>query len=338
MGWRILAWLFGIAVAAALLVACWPQLLGLEQAPIIAQVVSMRMGVVCIAIVLALVFAALLAWERIRAFAASIVVLLLVFIVASSAVHMTRGLDDGAIAAEDGDVVVLTWNTLGDEPGAETIAQVIAEVGADVVTLPETTIETGTEVALLLREADTPFWAITTDFSSADYGALNTTLLVSAELGSYTAQPSEVVGQTATLPTVIATPDDGEGPTIVATHPVAPIPQQMRNWRADLAFLAEVCDTYDSVIVGGDFNSTIDHWSSLGTGEGDIGSCVDAASDVGSGGIGSWPTWAPPWLGAQIDHVVATPDWTPMDAQVLTGYDDAGTDHRPVVVVLRQAG
>ena len=337
----MLGWLLGIAVAAALLIAAWPQTFGLEQAPIVAQVVSLRMGVVGIAAVLAVLFLLLSAARRIRRFAGAIVVLLIVFMVASAGIHLSRGVDDSVAvdAVEgpaEGDVVVLTWNTLGDEPGAETIAQVVQETHADVVMLPETTIQMGTEVAVLLGAQGNPFFALTTDFANADYGALNTTLLVSTSMGTYTAQPSVDVGQTNTLPTVVATPDDGDGPILVATHPVAPIPQQMRNWRSDLEFVASLCRQGQSIIVGGDFNSTLDHWSSLGVGTGDIGTCVDAAGAAGSGAVGTWPTWAPAWLGAQIDHVVASPDWRAVDAQVLEGYDDAGTDHRPVVAVLRQ--
>lgn len=327
--------MFGLAVAAALLVACWPQALGLEQAPIVAQVVSMRMGVVGIALVLAVLFGLLLVWRRVRGFAAGIVALLLVFSVASSGIHLSRGVDETPFAASEGDVVVLTWNTLGDAPGTERIAEVIRETGADIVTLPETTLATGTAVALTLREEGNPFWVLSSDFSPS-YGALNTTLLVSASLGAYTAVPAEQIGQTQTLPTIVATPDDGEGPTIVATHPVAPIPQQMRNWRADLSFVASLCSTDASVIMGGDFNSTLDHWEQLGVGGGDLGTCIDGAGAARSGAVGTWPTWAPAWLGAQIDHVLATPDWRAVDAQVLTGFDDSGTDHRPVVVVLRQ--
>lgn len=332
----MLGWLLGIAVAAALLVAAWPQVLGLEQAPVVAQVVSLRMGVVGIAAVLAVLFLLLMVARRMRRFAGAVVVLLLVFMVASSGIHLSRGVDDSAVVAEEGDVVVLTWNTLGDAPGAAAIAGVVRDTGADVVMLPETTIEMGTEVAVLLGAEGNPFFALTTDFANAEYGALNTTMLVSTSMGTYTAQPSADVGQTNTLPTVVATPDDGEGPILVATHPVAPIPQQMRNWRDDLDFVAGLCQQGQSIIVGGDFNSTLDHWTSLGVGTGDLGTCVDAAGAAGSGAVGTWPTWAPAWLGAQIDHVVASPDWRAVDAQVLLGYDDLGTDHRPVVAVLRQ--
>ncbi|MGY3126621.1 endonuclease/exonuclease/phosphatase (EEP) superfamily protein YafD [Agrococcus sp. UYP33] len=332
----ILGWLLAIVIAACLLVAAWPQALGLEQAPVVAQVVSMRIGVVGIALVLAIVFLCFVGWRRVRPFVLGVVSLLLVFALVSGGVHASRGLDDGqAIDGDGGDLVVLTWNTLGDEPGAEEVARIIDETGADVVMLPETTLPLGVGVAELLRERGNPFWVHTTEYSPS-YGALNTTLLISAALGEYTTDSS--VGGTRTLPTVVARPDDGEGPVLVSTHPVAPVPQQMRNWRADLEFVAGLCDGSSSVVMAGDFNSTLDHWASLGVDGGDLGTCRDAASAVGAGAVGSWPTWAPSWLGAQIDHVVATPDWEPVAARVLTGVDGAGTDHRPVLVQLRRTG
>ncbi|UOW00944.1 endonuclease/exonuclease/phosphatase family protein [Agrococcus sp. SCSIO52902] len=332
----ILGWLLALVIAACLAVAAWPQALGLEQAPVVAQVVSMRVGVIGIALVLAVVALAFVGWRRVRPFVLGVVSMLLVFALVSGGIHASRGLDDGQVLdrASD-DLIVLTWNTLGDEPGAEEIARVIDETGADAVMLPETTLPLGVEVAELLGARANPFWVHTTDYSPS-YGALNTTLLISAALGEYTTDLT--VGGTRTLPTVVARPDDGDGPVLVSAHPVAPVPQQMRNWRADLDFVAGLCDGSDSVVMAGDFNSTLDHWWSTRTDDGDLGTCRDAASAVGAGAVGSWPTWAPPWLGAQIDHVVATPDWEPVAARVLTGLDDVGTDHRPVLVQLRYRG
>jgi endonuclease/exonuclease/phosphatase (EEP) superfamily protein YafD len=332
----ILGWLLGLVVATCLTVAAWPQAFGLEQAPIVAQVVSMRVGVIGIALVLALVFLCFVGWRRVRRFVLAVVSMLLVFALVSGGIHASRGLDDSqSIDSGSGDLIVLTWNTLGDRPGAEEIARVIDETGADAVMLPETTLPLGVAVAELLRERGNPFWVHTTDYSPS-YGALNTTLMISADLGEYTTDPT--VGGTRTLPTIVARPDDGDGPVLVSAHPVAPVPQQMRNWRADLEFVAGLCDGSESVIMAGDFNSTLDHWARLGTDGGDLGTCHDAASALGAGAVGTWPTWAPPWLGAQIDHVVATADWQPVAARVLTGLDDVGTDHRPVIVQLRQAG
>ncbi|WP_413319219.1 endonuclease/exonuclease/phosphatase family protein [Agrococcus sp. 1P02AA] len=336
----ILGWLLAIVIAACLALAAWPQALGLEQAPVIAQVVSMRIGVVGIALLLLLLFLCFAGWRRVRPFVLGVASMLLVFALASTGIHVSRGLDASQSVDDGDDLVVLTWNTLGDEPGVDEIARIVDETGADAVMLPETTLTTGVAVAELLRDAGKRFWVLTNGYSPA-YGALNTTLLVSAELGRYTAD--QEVGGTRTLPTVVARPQDGDGPVFVSTHPVAPVPQQMRNWRADLEFVAGLCDGADSVIMGGDFNSTVDHWwghrAALEDGSmGDLGVCRDAASAVGAGAVGTWPTWAPPWLGANIDHVVATPDWTPVAARVLTGLDDSGTDHRPVVVQLRRTG
>lgn len=331
----ILGWLLALVIGACLFVAAWPQALGLEQAPVVAQVVSMRVGVVGIALVLAVLLLLFVGWRRVRPVVLGVVSMLVVFSLVSFGIHASRGLDDGQRIDGSEDLVVLTWNTLGDEPGVDEIARVIDETGADAVMLPETTLELGVGVAETLRERGKRFWVHTTGYSPA-YGALNTTLLISAELGTYTRDVE--VGGTRTLPTVVARPDDGDGPVLVSAHPVAPVPQQMRNWRADLQFVASLCGEGDSVIVGGDLNSTLDHWAGLGADGGDLGTCRDAASQVGAGAVGTWPTWAPPWLGAQIDHVLATPDWEPVAARVLTGLDDAGTDHRPVLVQLRRAG
>ncbi|GEK78901.1 endonuclease/exonuclease/phosphatase family protein [Agrococcus baldri] len=336
----ILGWLLALVIAACLTVAAWPQAFGLEQAPIVAQVVSMRIGVVGIALVLLLLFLCFAGWRRVRPFVLGVVSLLLVFGLVSTGIHVSRGLDTGQTIDTSDDLVVLTWNTLGDEPGIDEIARIVDETGADAVMLPETTLQLGVGVAEQLRERGKRFWVLTNDYSPS-YGALNTTLLVSTALGRYTADSE--VGGTRTLPTVVARPVDGEGPVLVSTHPVAPVPQQMRNWRADLEFVAGLCDGSQSVVMAGDFNSTVDHWwqhrrELEGGGTGDLGVCRDAASAVGAGAVGTWPTWAPPWLGANIDHVVATPDWTPVAARVLTGLDDSGTDHRPVVVQLRRTG
>ncbi|SFS15455.1 Uncharacterized conserved protein YafD, endonuclease/exonuclease/phosphatase (EEP) superfamily [Agrococcus baldri] len=335
----ILGWLLALVIAACLTVAAWPQAFGLEQAPVVAQVVSMRIGVVGIALVLLLLFLCFVGWQRVRPFVLGVASLLLVFALVSTGIHVSRGLDTGQSIGDD-DLVVLTWNTLGDEPGIDEIARVVDETGADAVMLPETTLPLGVGVAERLRELGKRFWVHTTGYSPS-YGALNTTLLISAELGEYTTDSE--VGGTRTLPTVVARPDDGSGPVFVAAHPVAPVPQQMRNWRADLEFVAGLCDGSDSVVMAGDFNSTVDHWWRFrteldGGGMGDLGVCRDAAAAVGAGAVGTWPTWAPPWLGTNIDHVVATPDWTPIAARVLTGLDDSGTDHRPVVVQLRRTG
>lgn len=321
-----------LPIAACLAVAAIPDAFGLEQAPIVAQVVSARVGVVGIALVLLVLFLLLLRPKATRRFVAVVSVMLVVFALVSSGIHFARG-NGETQEPQDGDLTVLAWNTLGDRPSLDDLVELVLTTGADIVSLPETTGEYATDAAVMLRDAGYPYWVHTTNFS-LDYGALNTSLMISADLGQYTTDLD--IGQTRTLPTIVATPDDGDGPVIVATHPVAPIPQQMRNWRSDLEFIAGLCDSFDSLIMAGDFNSTIDHWASLGTDGGDLGACRDAAVATGAGTQGTWPTKLPSWLGAQIDHVVATPNWQPVDAYVVTDHDAMGSDHRPIVAILRE--
>jgi endonuclease/exonuclease/phosphatase (EEP) superfamily protein YafD len=119
----------------------------------------------------------------------------------------------------------------------------------------------------------------------------------------------------------------------VAVHAVAPIRWELRNWRSDLDWLAEQC-TGDDVIMAGDFNATVDHFAGRGVDGGDLGRCADAAATGGAGGLGTWPTGVPPLLGSPIDHVMSTPSWSVAGFRVLEGFDDAGSDHRPVVATL----
>lgn len=328
----VIALVLALPIAVCLVVAAWPQGFGLELAPVVAQVVAARVGVIGIAVVLLVLFLLLARAKSVRRFALTVVAMLAIFSLVSGGVHLSRGAGSSS-AAVDGDITVLSWNTLGDEPGVDAVVRLIQETDADIVALPETRGSFAADVAVRMRELGKPFWAHTTYFSE-QYGALSTSLLISAEFGPYTTDPE--VGQTRTLPTIVARPDNGIGPVIVATHPVSPIPQQMRNWRSDLEFVAGLCDELDSVIMAGDFNSNLDHWANLG--DGDIGRCNSALAAVGAGTTGTWPASLPGWLGTQIDHVVATPDWQPIDGYVVTGYDDAGSDHRPVVAVLRSSG
>ncbi len=73
----------------------------------------------------------------------------------------------------------------------------------------------------------------------------------------------------------------------------------------------------------------------LGMGGGDIGYCRDAASRTGTGTTATWPAEYPEFIGAPIDHVMASENWDPTGSLVL---DAAGSDHRALVVQLEPAG
>lgn len=333
---RILAAALLVVAAGVLLVLAWPQLFGLATAPVIAQLVSLRALVVVVGLVavVALTLVALLSAGA-RRFLASLALAALVFCAINVVVLATRGFGNEAFETRsDSDITVLAWNTLGDAPSPELIAQLALESGADVIALPETTRATALEVARLMTDAGAPMAHFTAAYDEVSKSR-STSLLISVELGEYAADETAVT--TATLPSLVATPVDGTGPIIVAVHAVAPIPGEMEHWRTALRWLAGRC-TGGNVILAGDFNSTLDHYGGLGTDGGTLGTCEDAALATDNGAIGTWPTQLPAILGAPIDHVMASPDWRVSGMRVVQSHDGYGSDHRPVLVQLSPAG
>ena len=336
---RILGWIvvLGSAVLAAVLV--WPQGFGLQNQWVAAHVVALR-GAAAVGGGLGAVLFALLAIPRAtRRFGIAMAVVLALFATGNVAVLAARGVGGSEAAGDAASVTVLSWNTLGEVPDASTIADLALDEGADVVVLPETTDPLGEEVAIAMREGGNPMWVHTQSFDDIAK-ARSTTILISPDLGDYevvSVQAPGPPGNTNTLPTVVADPIDGDGPRIVAVHAVAPIRWELRNWRSDLDWLAEQC-AGENVIMAGDFNATVDHFAGRGIDGGDLGRCRDAAVAAGAGAIGTWPTDVPRLLGSPIDHVLATPGWRVDAFRVLDGYDDAGSDHRPVVATLSPAG
>ncbi|BDZ44571.1 hypothetical protein GCM10025866_04800 [Naasia aerilata] len=308
---RALAAVVVLAVSGTLLALVWPQVFGLERTSPLAQAVSLRGAAALVAVVAAVLGTLLALLVRSgRRFFAVLSALLLAFAGVQVAVLAGRGLAGSSFETPSAaTLTVLSWNTLGDAPGAERIAQLVIEAQAEVVALPETTRATAEDVAARARAAGLPLVAYTVAYDEVSK-ARSTSLLISSALGSY------VVGagasNTSVLPSIVAVPTGG-GPLIISAHAVAPTPSNAADWRSDLAWLAAQCQGPD-VVMAGDFNATVDHFTGL---EGpapdaaatrtDLGQCRDAGR-LGSGGaVGTWPTWLPPFLGTPIDHVLATP-------------------------------
>ena len=333
---RVLAAAIIVTVGIALLILAWPQLLGLQRAPGVAQVVSLRGLEIAIAavIVVALGFIAVLS-PPLRRFAASLAVLLLAFAALNAAVLATRGFGSlGFETVSESSVTVLAWNTLGDAPGSAAIAELAIASEADVVALPETTAAIGLEVVDAMAAAGRPMQAFTIAFDEISKSR-STTLLISERLGTYAvdrAEPNSLV-----LPTVIARPVDGSGPTIMAVHLVAPSSGEFDRWQSDLAWIASACDE-PNVILAGDFNSTLDHFGGLAEAEGaTLGDCTDSADATENASVGTWPTNLPALLGAPIDHIMSTANWSVTGMRVIENYDKFGSDHRPVLAQLAPA-
>ncbi|MEQ1737959.1 MAG: endonuclease/exonuclease/phosphatase family protein [Rhodoglobus sp.] len=334
---RLLPALVTVAIAVGLLILAWPQLFSLAHELGTAQVVSLRGSAIAVAVLLAVTFTVLALLARpARRFLAGFAVLLLAFAAINAAVLATRGFGNLAFeTASDSSLTVLAWNTLGEAPGATAIAQLALETEADIVALPETARAAGEEIAAIMADSGRPMQVLTLAYDEISK-ARSTTVLISNAMGDY--DLDENVKTTAQLPSVVATPADGSGPTIVAVHALAPLPPMMQRWVSDLRWSAAACSG-DNVIMAGDFNATLDHFGGLSTAPGaTLGNCVDAALASDNAAVGTWPTAIPALLGAPIDHVLATPNWRVSGMRVIASHDGFGSDHRPILVQLTPLG
>ncbi|MEI5098820.1 endonuclease/exonuclease/phosphatase family protein [Streptomyces sp. PmtG] len=111
-------------------------------------------------------------------------------------------------------------------------------------------------------------------------------------------------------------------------HPMPPMPGDVDRWRRELGALRDYAAAGRGrpTVIAGDFNATQDHAAFrrvLGAG------LRDGARLAGASRTPTWPTALPRPFGAQIDHVLLTPDFAAHAARVLTIGD---TDHRAVLV------
>lgn len=337
---RLLGILVTVLFAIATAILVWPQFFKLETTFPIAQIVSSRTLLIAAFLAVAVLSALLLFARPLRGFAASILIVALLGAGSVGAIGALRGYGADTLREKtEGSVRVLTWNTQGAAVSADKIATVISEQDADIVALPETSEQVGEQIAIALREAGSPMWVhhvnIRPDVANGPQ-AWQTTILISPDLGEYSVIDSSRDGSsnTGSVPSAVAMPIDGSGPTIVAVHAVAPRQQAMTKWKSDLAWIADQCPQGDFILAG-DFNATLDHMASLGHEGGDMGRCVDVARTTGNGMVGTWPADVPRLVGAPIDHIMASPNWTATGSIVLE--DAGGSDHRPIVAQLEPA-
>jgi endonuclease/exonuclease/phosphatase (EEP) superfamily protein YafD len=339
---RVLGILVAALFAVATAVLTWPSFFRVDQTFPIAQIISFR-SLMAVGFAVAAVLMLLLAIARpVRGFALSMALVAIVGTLGNGAVVMTRGTGTTELPDETATSVrVMTWNTAGEATDPVSVAQTAVAMQADIVSLPETTIESGEQIAIAMRELGRPMWAHHVEFSTGvdTWDARSTTLLISPELGDYSVIESSQDGSsnTAVLPSAVAMPVDGQGPIVVAVHAVAPREDDMDHWRDDLRWLADQCAS-GNVIMAGDFNATIDHMARLGVDGGTLGYCHDGASESGNGAVGTWTTDLPALAGTPIDHVLATSNWKVTGSIVLRSLDGSGSDHRPLVVQLEPAG
>ena len=315
-----------IGVVFAVL-AVWPQVIGSQRWQFVALAISFR-APLALGLGLLAVVAGIVALVRRRAAVAlGLAIALGAAAVGNGAVLLARGVGG---STGEGDLTVAVWNTYGGGAPPEAIARLVRESGADVVSLPETDADAAAEVVGILRRDGIEMTAATVQAAPGDR-PLPTSLLVMDSLGRYVLDVG--AGSTPRTPSGVWRPVDGAGPTIVAAHPLPPLPFIADEWSTGIDWVAEQC-TGPDVILAGDLNSTLDHLSGLGRDGGVVGDCQDAAQQAGAAARGTWPTSLPTALAAPIDHVLVGSAWTVRGFEVRTDFDDAGSDHRPVVAVL----
>lgn len=313
--------------SALAVLAVWPQLVGAQRLQVFAQLIPFR-GPVALAFAVLAAVAALVAVLRRRwAVSAALAIVLAAAAVGNGAVLLSRGFG-GSIA--DGEVVVAAWNTYGGGASPDSIARLVRETGADVVVLPETDAVAAATVVDLLAGDGIGMTATTREADPGD-DPIPTSLLLSTSMGPYALDAS--AGSTPGVPSGVYRPVGGDGPTIVAAHPLPPLPLIMTEWTEGMDWVAAQC-TGPDVILAGDLNSTLDHLAGLGEGEATVGGCRDAAADAGAAALGTWPVRLPTGLAAPIDHVLVGSAWEVRSFEVRTDFDNAGSDHRPIVATL----
>ncbi|WP_279365625.1 endonuclease/exonuclease/phosphatase family protein [Microbacterium testaceum] len=322
---RFLLVLAGGSVAAFLVV--WPQGVGIHRLPLIANAISLRALLALGFGVLAILVAGAAVWRRRWGVAAALAIALAAASVGNGAVLLIRG---GGAAVQPGELTIAAWNTYGGSVSPETIARMVRETGADVVSLPETDAIAAAEVVGILDQEGISM-SHDTVVAAPDGETIPTSILISRELGDYALDTG--VGSTVGLPSGAWRPVDGSGPVLVAAHPMPPLPGVTDRWELGLEWIAGRC-AESEVIVAGDLNSTVDHFEGLGVDGGTVGGCRDAAAAAGSAAAGTWPVRLPVGLASPIDHVLVGSAWRVNGFAVLTDFDDAGSDHRPIVATL----
>ncbi|MEV0317367.1 endonuclease/exonuclease/phosphatase family protein [Streptomyces sp. NPDC050658] len=138
------------------------------------------------------------------------------------------------------------------------------------------------------------------------------------------------VAGTLGMPGAVAELKGGHEVRIQLAHPMPPLPKQVHVWRSELGALRDyaAAGKGGSTIIAGDFNATQDHAAFRDILDEGL---RDAARLAGSARTPSWPASLISPLGTQIDHVLATPDFSAGDARFLEIGD---TDHRALVVDL----
>lgn len=308
----------GLTVGAAAVVLP-PFLQGVHSTPFI-QIVAMHRLVALVALVIG-VQAGMLLWARARG---RMRVLASVAIAGSLIIFIpwTVGAATASTTVANGEMhgsglSVFLWNTNQVGVDTFTLERAMTKSDADIIVLPEH--------FQMVAKHGLADWTEAHRYELYSTESTTSSVLIKKSLGKHSVSTKGVPPWAGFL----VKPSRSSSPTIAVVHVEQTQPFDDSVWKLHMDWIAAACRNPNIVAVG-DFNTPPE-----GLTDGRIGACRDVATAVKAGGAGSWPTNLPPALGAQIDRVRVGKNWDPANFAVVGGYDDAGSDHRPVAAVVR---
>ncbi|MFF6996158.1 endonuclease/exonuclease/phosphatase family protein [Streptomyces sp. NPDC008313] len=120
---------------------------------------------------------------------------------------------------------------------------------------------------------------------------------------------------------------NGHAVRLQLAHPVPPLPGRLGAWRGELGALRDYAAASDEpTVLAGDFNASQDHAAFRRVLDAGLN---DGARLAGQARAPSWPARTAPALGAQIDHVLVSRDFSANRASFVR---IAGSGHRALIV------
>lgn len=310
-------WVWALVLGLGAAGAVLPDLVGADRYFPFAQLIAFRpllVGALGVVVVLAALVTAVH-----RRFWPVPVVLLLVALVGAALV-LPRTTAEPAPAA-GGTLKVLALNVYEGEADADSLAALIRTENPDIVSIPEAG---GRYLRQLEPLLDQLGYSVESSVSAEEADVRGNSVAWSERLGDVTTR----VGEDTRFDFIEATGGALGDLRFVAFHSVAPVPRSVGQWREDLSRVQQWCSGDTPAVVAGDFNATLDHSVFREA----MAGCSDAGARTGNGLVGTWPTWAPQWMGPQIDHVLSNAG---IAAESFSVHLVPGTDHRAIVTTLR---
>ena len=320
-----------LVVAGLASVVLFPEVLGLDARSPFAQIVSFRPQLAVITVALA-ALAGLGAWTRrsgpdalLVALALGLVGIVALVEVGARATGSAPAVGTGGSdSAAGGGLVVLSLNTYKGQADPDALADLVRDRSPDLVALPEARGDLRRRLASRLDDdqGGSGYRAYSADDTNDASGM---TVFVRSSFG----RPTVTQDRSGTFPAIVvdlpkSAPGVASGLRFVAIHPRSPRPGGTGSWARDVSGLSRWCDAERPTVVAGDMNSTEDHQVFADA----TANCSDAGSVTGDGLTGTWPSWLPGILGAQIDHVLTAGGPRPTAFEVVPA---AGTDHRAIL-------